>query len=175
MRSDNSLTENWLLRAEDICIRCGGHCCDDAHPPISDTCYQRLIAAGVSPDCFEMQGYRRLKTHPDGTCIMMQGGKCTIHDIKPETCRAGPFTFDLRDDRVQIFLKFESICPVVGLFKEVPSAYNLQYEQSVRNIAHLVSNLSREELVVISHIDEPDTEKVAEIPMGDIGSYVNRH
>ena len=156
-------------------MRCGGHCCDEAHPPISDPCHQQLIAAGVLPDSFEMKGYWRLKTHPDGTCIMMQDGKCTIHDIKPETCRAGPFTFDVVDDHVQIFLKLESICPVVGLFKEVPSAYNLQYEQSVRNIAHLVSNLSREELVVISRIDEPDTEKVAEIPYRDIGSYVNRH
>ena len=105
----------------------------------------------------------------------MQNGKCTIHDIKPETCRAGPFTFDLLDDQIQIFLKFESLCPIVGLLKEVPSAYNQQYEQSIRNIAHLVSNLSREELVVISQIDGPETEKVAEIPYRDIGSYVNRH
>jgi Fe-S-cluster containining protein len=156
-------------------MRCGGHCCDEAHPPISNPCHQRLIAAGVSPDSFEVNGYRRLKTNPDGTCILMKEGKCTIHDIKPETCRAGPFTFDVMDDQVQIFLKFESLCPIVGLLKEVPSAYNQQYEQSVRNIAHLVSNLSREELTVISRIEEPDTEKVAEIPVRDIGSYVNRH
>ena len=158
-----------------MCMRCGGHCCHEAHPPVSDSCYNRLIAAGVSPDCFESVGYRRLKTHPDGKCIMMEEGKCTIHAIKPETCRAGPFTFDVQDNKVQIFLKFESICPIVGLYKEVPSAYNQQYEQSVRNIAHLVSNLSRDELEVISSIDEPETEKVAEIPLGDIGSYVNRH
>jgi uncharacterized protein len=106
---------------------------------------------------------------------MMQEGKCTIHAIKPETCRAGPFTFDVKDDQIQIFLKFESLCPIVGLLKEVPAAYNQQYEQSIRNITHLVANLSTKELEVINGIDEPETEKVADIPMRDIGSYVHRN
>lgn len=156
-------------------MRCGGHCCDGAHPPISDSCYRRLTAAGVSPDCFEYAGYRRLKVHPDGTCIMMNDGKCTIHAIKPETCRAGPFTFDVLDGQLEIFLKYESICPIVGLLKKTPAAYDQQYEQAIKNITHLAANLPAAELDVISRIDEPETEKITEIPMKDIGSYVHRH
>ena len=52
---------------------------------------------------------------------MLNGGKCGIHAIKPETCRAGPFTFDVKGDTIEIFLKFEEICPVVRLYQEHPA------------------------------------------------------
>ncbi len=31
----------------------------------------------------------------DNKCIFFCDGKCSIHSIKPETCQAGPFTFDM--------------------------------------------------------------------------------
>lgn len=101
---------------------------------------------------------------PDGMCICRQDGKCSIHGVKPETCRAGPFTFDVRGDSIEIFLKSESICPLVGLLREVPPAYNQQYSVAEKSITFLVANLPDEELALICSIDEPDTEKVAEIP-----------
>ena len=95
---------------------------------------------------------------------MMRDGECSIHAIKPETCRAGPFTFDVSGDKINIYLKHETICPVVGLLKVVPSAYRTQYNLAVQNITNLVSHLSPEELEMICQIEEPDTEKVAEVP-----------
>lgn len=163
------MTDNWLLRAEEICLLCGGHCCNEAHPPVSAHCYDRLRGEGVPADRFETAGYRRLRTRPDGTCICSFEGKCTIHAIKPETCRAGPFTFDVKGDAIEIFLKFESICPVVRLLKEVPEAYEVQYFLAVQSITRLVSHLTDEELVAICSIDEPETEKVAEIPRTRLG------
>jgi Fe-S-cluster containining protein len=156
--------ENWIERAERICMDCGGHCCDGAHPPISGPCYARLVSEGISPSVFEHNGYRSIRTCPDGHCVLWQNGKCSIHGIKPETCRAGPFTFDVKGNVIEIFLKFESICPIVRLLKEVPEAYDQQYSLAVRNISHLVSNLGEDELAVICRIEEPETEKVAEIP-----------
>jgi Fe-S-cluster containining protein len=156
--------ENWLERAESICMNCGGHCCDGAHPPISGVCYERLVAEGIPASAFETDGYRSIRTCPDGHCVLWKGGKCSIHGIKPETCRAGPFTFDVKGDVIEIFLKFESICPIVRLLKEVPEAYNQQYAIATRNITRLVANLTEEELAVICKIEEPETEKVAEIP-----------
>ncbi len=169
------MTEDWLIHAEMYCLRCGGHCCDDAHPPISEHCYQRLRAAGVPEDSFELNGYRRLKTRGDGTCVHWNGGRCSIHDIKPETCRAGPFTFDVKGDVIEIFLKYESICPIVRLLKERPEAYEQQYLRAVKNITHLVANLSEEELAAICRIEEPETEKVAEIPRQYVPSHDHRH
>ena len=94
---------------------------------------------------------------------MSDNGKCTIHAFKPETCRAGPFTFDMKGDLIAMYIKRESICPVVKLLKEVPEAYRQQYELAVQNITHLVRNLTGDEISVICQIDEPETEKVAEI------------
>jgi len=155
---------DWLTRAEEICFRCGGLCCTEAHPPISDACYGRLAQAGVSPDHFEKSGYRRLKVRENGECILSRDGKCTVHAIKPETCRSGPFTFDVRGDVIEIFLKEPKICPMVTLLREVPEAYRQQYERARENITLLVSDLTDAEIEAICRIEEPDTVKVAEIP-----------
>jgi Fe-S-cluster containining protein len=145
-------------------MQCGGHCCIDAHPPVSRSCSERLMVAGVSPDMFEYSGYKRLKVKENGVCILSEHGTCRIHAVKPETCRAGPFTFDIQGDVIVIYLKYESICPLVKLFKETPEAYRLQYDLAVKSITHLVSNLTQEEIDAICCIDEPETEKVSEIP-----------
>jgi Fe-S-cluster containining protein len=163
LRSD-FLTETWLSRAEIICLDCGGHCCNDAHPPVSSSCHERLTGAGVRPDEFEFTGYMRLRTKKNGTCMLLENGKCRIHAFKPETCRAGPFTFDLKGDLIGIYLKHESLCPIVRLLKKDSAAYRQQYELAVQNITHLLSNLTDEEISVICQIDEPETEKVAEVP-----------
>jgi Fe-S-cluster containining protein len=159
------MTQDWLIRAETICLQCGGHCCHEAHPPVSGHGYQRLVTGGVPPAAFfGNNGYRSVRSSPDGYCVLWKNGKCSIHGIKPETCRAGPFTFDVKGDVIEIFLKFESLCPVVRLLKEVPEAYDQQYTLAVKSISHLVSGLAEEELAVICRIEEPETEKVGEIP-----------
>jgi hypothetical protein len=159
------MTEDWLLRAESICMACGGHCCDEAHPPVSQERYRALIAAGIPAASFERkEGYFRLRTHKDNTCILMVDHKCTCHAIKPETCRAGPFTFDVVNDTIRIFLKQASICPIVPLLKEQPAAYHQQYERAAENIVRLVSGLPKEEIEAINRIEEPETDLVAVIP-----------
>jgi Fe-S-cluster containining protein len=93
----------------------------------------------------------------------MEGGRCTIHGIKPETCRAGPFTFDVRGDTIEIYLKFERICPLVRLLKDDPAAYGRQYAVAVGAITQLVSDLTEEEIRAVCSREEPETEKVTEI------------
>ena len=159
------MTENWLLRAETICMACGGHCCDEAHPPITGDRYDTLTSAGVPAGCFEREGYLRLRARPDGTCILMENHKCTCHAVKPETCRAGPFTFDVTGDRIRIFLKHPSICPVVLLLKEEPAAFRVQYERAAENITHLVGGLLDTEIAAINRIEEPETDMVGELPV----------
>lgn len=113
---------------------------------------------------FEYTGYKRLKARKNGVCILFKRGTCRIHAVKPETCRAGPFTFDVKGDVIEIFLKYESICPLVQLLKATPEAYRQQYDLAAQSISHLVSNLTQDEIDAICSIDEPETEKVAEIP-----------
>ncbi len=90
---------------EEICSRCGGICCIDAHPPVSAGRKDLILADGRNEDAFEFCGYQRLAARADGTCVMLKDGRCQIHGIKPETCVSGPFTFDLRGNVLEIFLK----------------------------------------------------------------------
>ena len=70
----------------------------------------------------------------------------------------------MKGDVIEIFLKYEAICPVVRLLKEVPEAYEHQFDVAKKSITHLVRHLTDEELDAICRIEEPETEKVAEIP-----------
>lgn len=162
------MTQNWVLHIEEICMKCGGQCCEGACPPISDERYNFLVKNGVSPDNFEFNGYQHLKLKNNNDCVLFSDGKCNIHSIKPETCRAGPFTFDVKEDKIEIFLKYESICPIVRILKEVPDAYNQQYLNAIENISKLVACLPEDELEAVCRIEEPLTEKVAEIPRNGI-------
>jgi uncharacterized protein len=158
------MTQDWLTRAEAVCLQCGGRCCKDARPPLSGHCYRRLVAQGVPEDSFEWRGYHAVRARGDGTCTFCNANRCSIQSIKPETCRAGPFTFDVKGDVIEIFLKEETICPVVTLLKEVPEAYDEQFALAKKSITRLVRDLTDGELCAICRIEEPSTEKVAEIP-----------
>jgi hypothetical protein len=103
-----NMTQNWILRIEEICITCGHYCCYESCPPICEDRYNYLIKNGVSTDSFEFEGYRVLK--------------------------------------------------------EIPEAYKQQYLRAIENISNLVSHLKENELEAIHQIDEPLTEKGAEIP-----------
>jgi len=70
----------------------------------------------------------------------------------------------VKGDIIEIFLKLEEICPVVRLYKDTPEAYDQQYTLAARSISRLVSNLTDAEIAAICRIEEPQTEKVAEIP-----------
>jgi len=62
-------------------------------------------------------------------------------------------------------LKKESICPLVRLLRENEILYKKQFEIAVENILRLIQELGRDELEEILKIEEPETEKVAEIKL----------
>jgi len=155
-----------LSRACDDCHLAGG-CCFEARPPLSQKRIDILMENGVSADAIEFVGYKRLCLKQDGFCVLFRDGKCSIHDIKPETCVAGPFTFDIEDDMLQIFLKRESICPMVRFLRANRKAYDALFETSVEKIMDLIRSVPEEEMAQILQIDEPQTDLVAEIRLED--------
>ncbi len=160
---------DWMIHAEAICGSCGGRCCIGACPPISPERMRIILSHGDYADRFEQNGYRRIRAREDGGCTMLRDGRCTIHACKPETCMAGPFTFSTTDRTLEIFLKTETICPLVRYLKSDPAVYEMQYHRALEHISRLVAALSEDELRVISGIPEPDTELVAilALPRGD--------
>ncbi len=147
------------------CAECEleGGCCRGAMPPLTDERIRVLLANGVEPDQIDCDGYKKLKLKPDGFCVLFQGGRCSIHKVKPETCVAGPFTFDVKGAILEIYLKRESIFPLVRYLKENRSAYDDLFDTSVQKIVDLVERLPSRELAEIVKIEEPETDLVAEI------------
>jgi Fe-S-cluster containining protein len=151
------------------CSEChlNGGCCFEARPPLSQKRTDILLANGISPEAMEFEGYKRMRLRPDGFCIMFRDGKCSIHSIKPETCVAGPFTFDVKGSVLQIFLKKESICPMVRFLRADRKAYDELFGTSVEMIVDLVEALPASELAEIVKIEETETDLVAEIRLRD--------
>jgi len=162
--------DDYLCEAiSQACSEChlDGGCCFEARPPLSQERIDILKKNGVSEDAVEFVGYKRLRLKQDGFCVLFQNGKCSIHSIKPETCVAGPFTFDIKDNVLQIFLKRESICPMVRFLKSNRKAYDGLFETSVENIMHLVKSIPAAEMAEILKIEELETDLVAEIRLSD--------
>ncbi len=157
---------NALSRACNECQLIGG-CCFEARPPLTSERIEILLSNGASRDDIDFDGYKRLKLKPDGFCVMFQNGKCSIHSIKPETCVAGPFTFDMKGSILEIYLKKENICPMVRLLKENKEVYDGLFEAAVEKIIELVKKVPKEELAEILKIEEPETELVMEIRLKD--------
>jgi len=148
-----------------VCSSCqlNGGCCSGAMPPLTDERIEILLSGGVEREEIEFERYKHLKLKPDGFCVLFKDGKCSVHSIKPETCVAGPFTFDVKGKVLEIFLKKESICPMVGFLKENRSVYDELFDVSVTKIIELIERLPSDELAEIVKIEEPETELVAEI------------
>ena len=163
------MDENLCEALSQACNECHlvGGCCFEARPPLSQERIDILLKNGVSADAVEFAGYKRLRLKPDGFCVLFQDGKCSIHSIKPETCVAGPFTFDMKGNTLQIFIKRESICPMVRFLKANRKAYDGLFETSVERIIELVNKVPAEEMAEILKIDEPETDLVAEIKLKD--------
>ena len=163
------MDENLCEALSQACNECHlvGGCCFDARPPLSQERIDILLKNGVSADAVEFAGYKRLRLKPDGFCVLFLDGKCSIHSIKPETCVAGPFTFDIKENVLQIFIKRESICPMVRFLKANRKAFDGLFETSVERIMELVNSVPPLEMAEILKIDEPETDLVAEIRLKD--------
>lgn len=147
----------------EICSKCGGQCCKDANPPLSQNRLEILLKNGIEREKIHFGKYMHPKSKEDGFCIFFENGKCSIHKIKPETCVAGPFTFDLKGDVLEIYIKKENICPTVKYLKENKKAFKTQMLTAIENIVNLINDLDEQSLQEILKIEEPETVKVTEI------------
>lgn len=155
----------------DVCFSCKIICCIDANPPLSD---QRKIEIlnflrknqNIVLDLFEEAEYCHPKQKTHGQCIFFdeQSKKCTIHPVKPETCVAGPITFDIDLDRgkIQWYLKKESICPLAGWLYKNPKEFHRHLNLAKKEINKLIQDLKIQSLAAILKIEEPETFLIGE-------------
>jgi Fe-S-cluster containining protein len=127
-----------------------------------------LLDNGMTLDDIMFREHRSLDLKSTGFCVGYSDGRCRVQHVKPETCAAGPFTFDVRNGNLEIFLKRERICDLVAFLKGNPGVYNEQFELAVEKIQQLVRSLPAEELESVCRVEEPETDKVAEIPLAEV-------
>jgi Fe-S-cluster containining protein len=159
----------------DVCSQCKSVCCQDAKPPLTEnrkkTIQQHLEnqKLNVETPFATGGGYSYPAVDPDLYCRLFnkKTGKCMVHPVKPETCIAGPITFDINFDtgKIGFFLKKLEICAYAGvLFKDKP-ALKEHFEAARKQIIELIEQLSAEELQALMEIDEPQTFKFCEEPL----------
>jgi len=155
----------------DVCSTCNVVCCQDANPPLSaqreKSISNFLTEQKISvKNAFVHEGY----AHPaaDSHCICVFFNKktkrCSIHQVKPETCKAGPITFDinLKTGKVEWFLKKREICAFAGELHDDKEAFKTHFEAGESELMRLISELDVDSLRAILKIEEPQTVKVGE-------------
>jgi len=155
----------------DVCSGCKIICCQDAKPPLSESrkkiLKEYLGKQKINVDkIFTKESYSYPSVDEQVLCIFnsKETKRCIVHSVKPETCRAGPITFDInfKTKKVQYFLKKTEICAYAGELFKNKTAFKEHYEVAKKEVMHLIEELSADELRELMKIDEPQTFKVGE-------------
>lgn len=88
--------------------------------------------------------------------------------MKPETCVAGPITFDVntKTEKIEWFIKMERICQLAGRVYEDKAVLQRHVESAKKEISRLVDQLDSEALRAVLRKEEPETFKIGEDKMG---------
>lgn len=155
-----------------VCEKCPLNCCVGARPPV--TSKRKMIienylkATGLTiKNAFEEKNIYMFPRETEGNqCIFLDKTtkKCQIHPVKPETCVAGPITFDinLKTGEIEWFLKTAKICPLAGELYKNKWELQSHMESARRELLKLVNDLDADALQAILKIEEPDTFKIGE-------------
>ena len=160
----------------DVCAKCRTNysCCNDTTPPVTQerrrTVETYLKENGISvPNPFQRTEYTFPKLTANGYCIFhdQETRKCIIHPVKPETCVAGPITFDInfKTGKIEWFIKMDKICQLAGTVYQDRQLLQKHLSSARREILRLVDQLDPRELHAILKKDEPETFKIDEEPL----------
>lgn len=155
----------------DVCYECTLSCCQDAKPPLTKE-RMRIIEeylknhGRVADNVFVHSDYSFPTVDSDEFCVFYdkRTKRCQIHMVKPETCRAGPITFDInrRTKKIEWFLKTRELCLFAGKLFDTPEKLAQHLEVAKKDIMTLICNLDSEALRTILARDEPQTFKIGE-------------
>lgn len=159
-----------------VCGKCKIDCCRGAKPPITDE-RKKIIEDYLKRNGipirnpFTKTAYTFPRENTEGYCIFYdkKTRKCQIHTVKPETCVAGPITFDINTQtrKIEWYLKMEKICPLAGILHKNEETLKKHLESAKKEITKLVHELSPEALKAILKIEEPETFKISEDDIED--------
>jgi len=157
--------------AFDVCQQCTLGCCRDVNPPLTlkrkKKISEYLQENGLPREhLFVDAAYSSPSVDSTGLCLFYSKdtGKCQVHPVKPETCRAGPVTFDinLRSRKVEWFLKKTEVCALAKRLCENEALLKEHFKVARAELLQLIRELDAEALRAILLIEEPQTSKIGE-------------
>ncbi len=166
MTEDNGTTYSF-----NVCSQCRSICCQDAKPPLTAN-RKNMLKTYIEQqkinlkDVFTTEDYTHPATDKQLYCLLFnkQTGKCMVHPVKPETCVAGPVTFNINfcTKKVEWFLKTKELCAYAGVLYNNKVDFQEHLEVAKKQIMTLIGQLSADELRALMKIDEPQTFKFSE-------------
>jgi Fe-S-cluster containining protein len=161
----------------DVCCQCELGCCQDVKPPLT------LKRKKIIEDYLRKQGIRVERPFVNeaysfpavdmmGFCVFYNKDtrECSVHPVKPETCRAGPVTFDVnrRTQKVEWYLKASEVCALAKTLREDNNLFKTHFKVAKEEILRLIHELDPEALEAILSKEEPQTVKIGEddLPAG---------
>ena len=154
-----------------ICAQCKTGCCQTARPPLTSK-RRKIIETHLKKqkipleNPFNQTNYTFPREDKEGYCIFYdkKTKKCLVHPVKPETCAAGPVTFDIntKTQKIEWHLKKETTCPLAGRLYQDEERLRKHLELAKKEIRKLVRELDAEALRAILKIEEPETFKIDE-------------
>jgi Fe-S-cluster containining protein len=157
----------------DTCSECktAYSCCNDTTPPITRKrrkvieCYLKESNIFIT-EPFATIGYTFPRLNANMYCVFhdQKTRRCMIHPVKPETCVAGPITFDInvKTGRVEWYLKMDMICQLASVVFGDKKLLKKHLESAREEILRLVKELDSGDLKAILKKSEPETFKIAE-------------
>jgi Fe-S-cluster containining protein len=115
---------------------------------------------------FVMAEYVFPRLVANGYCVFhdKKTRKCLIHQVKPETCVAGPITFDIRTEtsKIEWFIKMDKICPLAAQVYKDKTLLQKHVKSAKKEISRLIKQLDHEALRAILKREEPETIKIGQ-------------
>jgi len=161
-----------------ICYTCTlkQSCCRETKPPITRK-RRKIIERYLNKNNigitnpFEKTDYVFPKIQVDGFCIFFhrKSKKCLVHEVKPETCIAGPITFDINFQTriIEWYIKSPKICPLVNQLNDNIEEMETRLKLAKNALKNFFRDVEMEDLRSILEIEEPDTVKIDEEPLDE--------
>jgi Fe-S-cluster containining protein len=166
--SDDAVKKTYSF---DVCCQCKYGCCQDVKPPltlkrkklIED--YLRAQKIRVE-NPFTNEAYSYPAVDTKGFCVFYDKAmrKCLVHPVKPETCRAGPVTFDVNchTRKVEWYLKTAEVCQLAKILCGNGNLFRAHFKVAKEELLRLICSLDSKALQAILKIEEPQTIKIGE-------------
>jgi Fe-S-cluster containining protein len=158
-----------------LCAMCSTGCCTHVCPPITSE-RKRIIDRYLQDQEIETRDWLNSRSRryafpretSDGSCIFFSALQrtCRIHPVKPETCRAGPITFDLdtRQERVIWYMKSSDDCLIAAELCCQPDVLSRYLSSAKKAVYQLICQLESSALQELLLIDEPTVVQIGEDP-----------